>query len=108
MPNSNLSASPDAAICLDDERSIRQSLRVDLAVKNVGFHLSNAGLPPDYQMIPMLNFRNIASEQEGEKSLKLLDDVYKQVSSRVNAFLDPDEIIFRNSKISPLRTMVPR
>ncbi|HWI58535.1 MAG TPA: sigma-70 family RNA polymerase sigma factor, partial [Bacillota bacterium] len=34
--------------------------------------LSSAGLPADYQTIPMLNFRNIASEQEGDRSLKLL------------------------------------
>ena len=38
--------------------------------------LASAGLPADYQTVPMLNFRNIASEQEGEKSLKLLDDIY--------------------------------
>jgi RNA polymerase sigma factor (sigma-70 family) len=28
--------------------------------------LSHAGLPADYQVVPMLNFRNIASEQEAE------------------------------------------
>ena len=40
----------------------------------------------------MLNFRNIASETEGEKNLKLLSDIYERVNGRVNSFLSPDEI----------------
>jgi hypothetical protein len=54
--------------------------------------LSSAGLPSDYQMVPMLNFRNIASEQQGEKSLKLLNDLYQQVSARFDTLLSPEEI----------------
>ena len=30
----------------------------------------------------MLNFRNIASEQEGERSLKLLEDIYQRAAGR--------------------------
>jgi len=54
--------------------------------------LSQAGLPPDFQTVPMLNFRNIASEDEGEKSLKLLQDIYGRVSTRAAAFLSPEEL----------------
>lgn len=53
--------------------------------------LARAGLPPDFQTVPMLNFRNIASETEGEKNLKLLSDIYERVNGRVSSFLSPDE-----------------
>ena len=43
--------------------------------------LSGAGLPADYQTVPMLNFGNIASEQEGEQSIKLLDDIYQRLAA---------------------------
>jgi RNA polymerase sigma factor (sigma-70 family) len=54
--------------------------------------LSGAGLPANYQTVPMLNFRNIASEQEAERSLKLLEDIYQRAAARGNAFLSPEEI----------------
>ena len=40
----------------------------------------------------MLNFRNIASEQAADQSLKLLDDIYQRASTAGNAFLTADEI----------------
>ena len=70
--------------------------------------LTNAGLPADYQTVPMLNFRNIASEQEGEKSLKLIEDIYQRVATRANAFLSPEELekfqIFRNLAVNNNRS----
>ncbi len=54
--------------------------------------LSNAGLSPDYQTVPMLNFRNIASEEEGERSLKLLDDIYERIAARGSSFFSPEEL----------------
>jgi hypothetical protein len=54
--------------------------------------LASAGLPADYQTVPMLNFRNIASEQEGERSLKLLEDISHRVSARVGSFLTSEEL----------------
>jgi hypothetical protein len=70
--------------------------------------LTSAGLPADYQTVPMLNFRNIASEQEGEKSLKLLEDIYQRVAERANAFLSPEELgkfqDFRNLAINNNRS----
>jgi len=53
--------------------------------------LAGSGLPTDYQTVPMLNFRNIASEAQGEQSLKLLDGIYDRVAARANAFLSPEE-----------------
>jgi len=53
--------------------------------------LAARGLKNDHQLIPTLNFRNIASEEEGEKSLQLLDEIYGQVAVRAGAFLSPEE-----------------
>jgi RNA polymerase sigma factor (sigma-70 family) len=54
--------------------------------------LANAGLDPNFQTVPMMNFRNIASETEAEKNLKLLDGIYGNVASQASAFLSPAEI----------------
>ncbi len=54
--------------------------------------LASAGLSPDFQTEPMLNFRNIASDSEAEKNLNLLNDIYARVSPRTAAFLSADEI----------------
>jgi RNA polymerase sigma factor (sigma-70 family) len=54
--------------------------------------LAAQGLPNDHQLIPTLNFRNIASEQEAEKSLQLLDGIYEQVYNRAGSFLAPEEL----------------
>jgi RNA polymerase sigma factor (sigma-70 family) len=54
--------------------------------------LSSAGLPPDYQTVPMLNFRNIASEEQAEQSIKLLGGIYDRVAARGSAFLTPEDL----------------
>ena len=54
--------------------------------------LAGAGLPADYQTVPTLNFRNIASEAEAEKNLKLLDDIYGRGAGRAGSFLSPTEV----------------
>jgi RNA polymerase sigma factor (sigma-70 family) len=54
--------------------------------------LAEAGLPPDFQIIPTLNFSNIASESEAEKNLKLFDDIYARVAAKAGAFLSPEEL----------------
>ena len=54
--------------------------------------LANAGLPADYQMVPTLNFRNFASDEVGEKNLKLLDSMYEQVQNQASGFLTPEEV----------------
>jgi len=54
--------------------------------------LNNAGLPTDFQTTPTLNFRNIASEAEAEKNLKLLDDIYGRVLNRLGPVLSASEV----------------
>ncbi len=55
--------------------------------------LAAAGLPADYQTMPMLNFRNIASEETGERSLKLLENAYARAAARAKAFLAAEELV---------------
>jgi hypothetical protein len=40
----------------------------------------------------MLNFRNIASPEEAEKSLGFMDGVFERVAGRATGFLTPEEI----------------
>jgi RNA polymerase sigma factor (sigma-70 family) len=54
--------------------------------------LAKNGLNADFQTVPVLNFRNIASEDEADKNLKLLQDIYDQVTVRASSFLSADEL----------------
>ena len=63
--------------------------------------LAEAGLPPDFQTVPTLNFRNIASEEVGERTLNLLDGIYGRVAARAGAFLSPTEV----EKFGEFRTL---
>lgn len=63
--------------------------------------LANAGLSAEFQTVPTLNFRNIASEAEADKNLKLLDGIYAQVLARSSSFLSADEI----AKFGEFRTL---
>ena len=55
----------------------------------------------------MLNFRNIASAQAAEQSLKLLEDIYQHVAARGSSFLSAEELTrfdqFRGSAITNSR-----
>ena len=51
--------------------------------------LAAAGLPADYQTVPMLNFANIASEGQAAQSLQLLDSIYGQVAANASTFSHP-------------------
>ena len=66
--------------------------------------LASAGLSADFQTVPTLNFRNIASETEAERNLKLLDGIYARVLARTSSFLSADEILkfgeFRSAAIN--------
>jgi hypothetical protein len=64
--------------------------------------LASAGLPPDFQVAPTLNFRNFAYEAEAEKNLTMLGGIYERVAARAGAFLSPKEI----EKFAEFRTMV--
>jgi hypothetical protein len=78
--------------------AIQQSIQESVAA---------AGLPTDYQVVPMLNFGNIASEQQGEQALKLLDDIYQRATTRGGSFLSAEELAkfqeFRTAAINNSR-----
>lgn len=71
------------------EKAKQMSQAIQQAAQAV---LANAGLPADFQTVPILNFRNIASEQEGDLSLKLLQDIYQQAAVAAGSFLSPEEL----------------
>jgi len=54
--------------------------------------LGELGLSEDFQTLPILNFRNIASEQDAERNLRLMDTIYERAATRVSSFLGPDEL----------------
>ena len=64
----------------------------DMMLEETRQTLANAGLPADYQVVPTLNFRNIASETEAEKNLKLIDNVYENTIAKAGSFLSPEEL----------------
>ena len=77
----------DAAAVADKKSQLTQAMQQ--ATQSA---LSAAGLPADYQTIPMLNFANIASEEEGAQSLQLLDNIYAQVAASASNFLNAEEL----------------
>jgi RNA polymerase sigma factor (sigma-70 family) len=72
--------------------------------------LAAAGLPADYQTVPILNFANIASNEEAAQSLQLLDNIYGQVAANASTFLNADELNkfqeFRTNAIQTSQTML--
>ncbi len=54
--------------------------------------LDRAGLAPHFQLVPTLNFLNIASEQTAENNLRLLEEVYSRTASRASGFLSAEEL----------------
>jgi len=64
----------------------------DLMLAETAQALVDAGLPANYQTLPIMNFRNIASESEEKKNLKLLDSIYEKTATRASTFLTPEEV----------------
>lgn len=54
--------------------------------------LAALGLPADYQTLPILNFRNIASEEIAARNLKMMDGIYERTAARARAFLTEEEL----------------
>jgi len=71
----------------DKKNQLYQTLQA--AAANVR---QSAGLSAEYQLVPMLNFRNIASETTGNQSLELLDNIYQQVAANSQSYLTVDEL----------------
>ena len=64
----------------------------DLLLAETDQVLASAGLPANYQTLPIMNFRNIASESAAEQNLKLLDSIYERTATRATAFLSPEDV----------------
>jgi len=92
----------------DDEKSQKSKQLLALMQEQVRSALADANLPADYQLVPMLNFRNIASEQEGDKSLQMLESIYTKAAAQAGSFLSPDDLKkfeeFRTTAINNNRT----
>ena len=65
-------------------------------------------LQREHEAVPILNLRNMASEQQGERSLKLLDDIYQRAVGRASSFLTAEDLTkfeeFRKLALSNSRT----
>jgi hypothetical protein len=71
----------------EKQRQLREAMQTETAAA-----LKAAGLPADYQVVPMLNFANIASESMAEQSLHLLESIYANVATRGASFLSAEEL----------------
>jgi RNA polymerase sigma factor (sigma-70 family) len=75
-----------------DEQNQKVAQLAQLMEQQAQSVVSAAGLPENYQVLPILNFRNIASEESGTQAVQILTDIYQQVSSRAASFLSPGEL----------------
>lgn len=76
----------------NDTKESKSKQMYELMQQETQKALAANGLGADFQLVPTLNFRNFASEQEGEKNLQLLDSIYEQVGSGAASFLSPEEL----------------
>jgi len=95
----------DKAAKKDKQDQLRQAL-----LETTAAALKDAGLPANYQVVPMLNFANIASEAQADQSLNLLDGIYATMITKVSSFLTPEELTsfqtLRTNAINMNRTML--
>lgn len=74
------------------ERDAKKEQLLAAMREEVANALANAGLPPDFQTVPILNFRNIASESHATRNLQLLENIYANVAVRAQSFLGEGEL----------------
>jgi hypothetical protein len=90
----------DPATVADKQNQLLQAMQA--ATQST---LAAAGLPADYQTMPILNYGNIASEEESAQSLQLLDSIYGQVAASASTFLNADELNkFQEYRTNAIRT----
>jgi RNA polymerase sigma factor (sigma-70 family) len=90
---SSLSAQQFASMLTGDDASKKQiqDQMQQLIQQQTVAALQNAGLPPNYQATPILNFANIASSDQADQSLQLLNTIYSNVAANSGSFLTPDQ-----------------
>lgn len=90
-----------ATLPADKPLSAEQSTQLyQVLLEETQSALARAGLDSNYQAVPILNFRNIASEDAMNASLNLLDEIYNNAYTRASGFLTPDEL----AKFAEFRT----
>jgi len=76
-----------------DEEKKAKSEKLRLAIdQETQAALASAGLPSDFQAVPILNFINIASESQAEQNLKLLEGIYQRVAANAGSYLSAQEL----------------
>jgi RNA polymerase sigma factor (sigma-70 family) len=75
-----------------DEKQAKEAQLRQAIQQETQSALANAGLPADFQAVPILNFVNIASEQQETQDLQLLKGIYQSVAAGAGSYLTPDEI----------------
>ncbi len=54
--------------------------------------LAEAGLPPDYPTVSDMNLRIVASEDEYQRLLKMVGDIFERTAARAGSFLSPEDL----------------
>jgi hypothetical protein len=75
----------------DAEKSAKVQQLQQLMQKETASALAAANLPADFQVLPILNFANIASEPEGKQNVTMLETIYQNVAGQTGSFLSPEE-----------------
>ena len=76
----------------DAEKTAKAQQLTQLMQTEMASARANANLPADYQVIPILNLPNIASQEQGDQSINLLQGIYQNVTAQSSSFLSPDEV----------------
>jgi RNA polymerase sigma factor (sigma-70 family) len=76
----------------DDEKKAKETQLKQSIEREIQSTLANSGLPADFQTVPVLNFVNIASEQQAAQNLQLLQGIYQRVAAGAPSYLSPDEM----------------
>lgn len=99
------SLSGESAVKAEKKQQLLQAMQEETRAA-----LTSAGLPADFQTLPMLNFRNIASEEQAEFGLKLMDGTFERAATRAASFLSPEELQkfqeFRTKAVENNRAMI--
>lgn len=109
---STISASQfEGSLTGDAEAKAAKSKQLQQLLQEESLSVLNAsGLPASYQTMPILNFRNIASTEQEQLSLQVMDSIYERVAGRASGFLSAAELekfqAFRSKALENSRAML--
>ncbi len=75
-----------------DEKSAKVAQLRQAIQQQTQSTLASDGLPANFQALPILNFVNIASEQQANQNLQILQAIYQSVAANAGSYLSPDEV----------------